>query len=253
MNKADSSDTTTTSRRALLAGAPTVAAVALTAGAAVNCLAAARATSSAADPIFPLIKTHREAWTAHEEAKKLFFDLSRPGSHEATGICIGERPERLCETVEANPDVFHVRWVRTGTMIPIIACNLGEIERNAPKGLSESERGAWIDEKWAELRRFREAENERLRQGPEGVALQEALRAYGAMGGASDNLDHVTELLLSTRPTTSAGVAAALDHWAQFITADPEEDFEVDASAAFLVSLAAALRGMIGQQTVRRP
>jgi hypothetical protein len=49
MSQADSLDTTTTSRRALLAGAPSIAAVALTAGAAVNCLAAARATSSAAD------------------------------------------------------------------------------------------------------------------------------------------------------------------------------------------------------------
>jgi hypothetical protein len=54
-------NTTIPSRRALLAGAPAVAAAALAAGGAVNILAMGTARPSSVDPIFALIEQHREA------------------------------------------------------------------------------------------------------------------------------------------------------------------------------------------------
>jgi hypothetical protein len=51
-------DTTTPSRRALLAGAPAVAAAALAGGAAANALAIAETKAAEVDPIFAVIKRH---------------------------------------------------------------------------------------------------------------------------------------------------------------------------------------------------
>src|SRR5579862_8664038 len=64
MSKANSPNTKTPSRRALLAGAPAVAAVALAAG---DCVDGFAAGLAALDPIYELIKRHREtirAWDA---------------------------------------------------------------------------------------------------------------------------------------------------------------------------------------------
>jgi hypothetical protein len=67
MSQADSPNTTSPSRRALLAGAPAVAVAALAAGTVVNGLAITAARPSATDPIFAVIEAHHRAM-AHETA-----------------------------------------------------------------------------------------------------------------------------------------------------------------------------------------
>jgi hypothetical protein len=72
MSRADSPNTTTPSRRALLAGAPAVAVAALAAGAVVNGLAVAAASSSTVDPIHALIAEHIEAVKADCQALEIW-------------------------------------------------------------------------------------------------------------------------------------------------------------------------------------
>jgi hypothetical protein len=67
MSQADSPNTTSPSRRALLAGAPAVAVAALAAGTVVNGLAITAARPSATDPIFAVIEAHHRSM-AHETA-----------------------------------------------------------------------------------------------------------------------------------------------------------------------------------------
>jgi hypothetical protein len=66
-----SSHTTTPSRRALLAGAPAVAAAALAGGTAANVLATGLAKAAEADPVFAAIEREREAYAAYCAADEL--------------------------------------------------------------------------------------------------------------------------------------------------------------------------------------
>jgi hypothetical protein len=64
-------------RRALLAGAPAIAAAALAGGTVANALAIAEAKAAEADPIFAAIDRHREAVRIHKEAGAHFHELER--------------------------------------------------------------------------------------------------------------------------------------------------------------------------------
>jgi hypothetical protein len=68
MSQANQGTTTIPTRRALLAGAPAVAAAALAAGTAANGLAVAVASPSGDDPIFAAIAAHRAAMHAYAAA-----------------------------------------------------------------------------------------------------------------------------------------------------------------------------------------
>ncbi len=61
MSQAENPNTTSPSRRALLAGAPAVAAATLAGGTVINALAIAEAKAAAVDPIFAVIAEHRAA------------------------------------------------------------------------------------------------------------------------------------------------------------------------------------------------
>ena len=78
MSQADSPNTTSPSRRALLAGAPAAAVTTLAAGNVVNVLAIAEAKASTLDPIHALIAEHIEAVKADRQANKIWGSI--PGS-----------------------------------------------------------------------------------------------------------------------------------------------------------------------------
>jgi hypothetical protein len=59
--------------------------------------------------------------------------------------------------------------------------------------------------------------------------------------------NRATKVLLTTRPTTAAGVAAALDHWAEF-AAESDDFVDIDAPVAFLRDLAEALHVIIASE-----
>jgi hypothetical protein len=75
MSQADSPNTTSPSRRALLAGAPAVAVAGLAAGTVVNVLAIAEAKASTLDPIHALIAEHIEAVKADHQANKIWGSI----------------------------------------------------------------------------------------------------------------------------------------------------------------------------------
>jgi hypothetical protein len=64
MSQADSPNTTSPSRRALLSGAPVAAAAALAGGTVANAVAISMAKAGGVDPIFAVIAEHREAQEA---------------------------------------------------------------------------------------------------------------------------------------------------------------------------------------------
>lgn len=80
MSQATRPDTTIPTRRALLAGAPAVAAAALAGGTVANALAIAEAKAAEADPIFAVIAEHRSALKAVDAALK----QSGPEEDDAT-------------------------------------------------------------------------------------------------------------------------------------------------------------------------
>jgi hypothetical protein len=96
MTKATEPNTTSPSRRALLAGAPVAAAAALAGGTVANAVAIGMAKAAEVDPIFAAIERHREAVRVHEEAMAHFRALA-----------VNDRPMPFLETVEERTD-----WVR---------------------------------------------------------------------------------------------------------------------------------------------
>jgi hypothetical protein len=92
MSQATKSTTPIPSRRALLAGAPAVAAAALAAGGAVNIVAVAMARPSGVDPIFAVIAEHRAIMRAWRDA----FDMEEMTEHGT--------PEReaACAAIDAE-------------------------------------------------------------------------------------------------------------------------------------------------------
>jgi hypothetical protein len=203
MSQADKPNTT--SRRALLTRAPAATAAVLAAGTTINGLAMAVASSAGSDPIFAVVHRHREAWSAHQEEEKKFDVFRKKDRALDTGIVVGEFP--------ASGGEGNVR------MQPIIACHHGQIAANIPEGLSETDAAAWMEEKKAELAQFRREELEASRSTPRDMAYVAWCETWGIV-------DRLTMQLLTTRPTTIAGVIALLQHWEKFTVDDQEmEEF----------------------------
>jgi hypothetical protein len=200
-------------RRAAVAGAPAAAAAALAAGTAVNAVAVAMAKAAGADPTFEMIELHRRALRVHVDAYALFMKLDVDYEEPERGIVLGEKPESKLDRVSAvnQVDEFHVRWVKTGRMIPVTAYFPEDIRKEAsrfaPDG--EGEKEAWIAQKTAELERHQDAIDRAEAATQRGKALAHA-------DHAEEVLIDLTESLTSLRPTTIQGLAAALAYWSEF-------------------------------------
>jgi DNA-binding SARP family transcriptional activator len=166
-------DATKTSRRALLAGTPVVAAAAMVAGTTV---ALAIPRTADVDPIFAAIERHREAMELEEAAHERFEALS----------------------AESDPDDF-LEW-------PL------------------EQRRAWRDE-----------QAKRLEESPRNVA-------YDVWNDLYNVRSAITAELGTTTPTTTAGLAALLQHWAD-IVGDDEGNFDNYDTTKLLTALAGGLRG----------
>jgi hypothetical protein len=191
MSQAEKPNTTNRlSRRSALAGL---------AGAAAAGATALPAAALGVDPIFAVIDQHREAWSTYKEREEKFEVFRKKEIEDGpvhTGIVVGQYRRQ-----------------------PIIAGDWGEIAANIPLGLSEIEGAAWMDEKKAELARFREEEHEASGLTPRGMA-------YDAWNESWNVVDRVTMQLLTTQPTTIAGVISLLQCWGDFAVEDQEvEEF----------------------------
>jgi hypothetical protein len=92
------------SRRALLAGAPAVAAAALAAGTTVNGLAAGLATPSGIDPVFGLIERHRIAVAEYNRAEAFSGSIVPGGADwEAAWARTSAAMDRSGDLLEALP------------------------------------------------------------------------------------------------------------------------------------------------------
>jgi hypothetical protein len=218
--------TTEVSRRSILARSA--------AGAAIAALPAA-VGAAVQDPVFSAIELHREALRVYDETHQTFLETE--DHPEPAGIIIGEREGIELEVVESSDDVHHVRWKRTGEMTPIVVRSVMEIEGKVPKGLSPAERTAWIEEKSAELRRLRDEEAAHRAATPRGVA-------YGRWSSACDVLDGLAQQLIATSPTTAAGVAAALEYWAELLALEDEQVIDECHTLDFVEALAEAARAI---------
>jgi hypothetical protein len=228
MSQAENLNTMSPSRRTVLAGisvavAPAVAAVDKSLG----------AVALGDDPIFAAIDQHRQAWRAEEQALARFDEIDDDPAVELVRIILGEYPETTTETVEVTSEVFHVRHVPTGRMIPIVAHCPRDIERDAPRKLTAPERAAWIEEKNAELERVQARHDDQYEVSARGIAED-------AWSDAGHALECATAQLAATRPTTAAGVAAALVYWAELPDADRVQGYTED----FLKGLAQAVRAI---------
>jgi hypothetical protein len=179
-----SQQSTTTTRRAMLAGAPAAAAGALAAGTAVNAMAVAMAKADEIDPIFAVIERHREA-------VKVYSDLHE--AFEAVDALLPHSPP---------PDDY---W-------------------DWPK----AQRDAWQARYLAEW-------EERARDIGRGVA-------YDRWSDQGDLVAKIAVEFHASPPTTMAGVAAVLAHWAEIMKEDGDH-FDFYGTQEFLENLSAALEG----------
>jgi hypothetical protein len=208
--------TTEVSRRSILARGAM--------GAAAAALPVTSGALAAEDPIYALIAEHRRAAAAWSEAADTMHECE--DYDPPTGLSIGERPGMAFRDVSINGRDY-LSYEPTGTMVPIIARNRMDIEANVPRDLSPAEAGAWLDGKFAEWHLHAEAE----------IAANQATpryRAWKLYNELGDVLDGLTEQLVTARPTTVAGVAAALERWAEF--ADEIEDFSFEDACLYRVN-----------------
>jgi hypothetical protein len=98
MSQAEKPDNTNPSRRALLAGAPTVAAAALAGGTIVDAVAISGAKASTPDPIFAAIEAHKTAERAFSEILAEQSALERLLPDALSQSTVGARGERIVET-----------------------------------------------------------------------------------------------------------------------------------------------------------
>jgi hypothetical protein len=103
MSHANQGTTTNPTRRALLTGAPAVAAVALAAGTAANGLAMAVASPSGDDPIFAAIAAHRAAMHACTAACNVGADEQDKYDRDIVGETCLAHFDALKELVSCRP------------------------------------------------------------------------------------------------------------------------------------------------------
>ncbi len=247
---------TTQSRRGFLAvlsagAAATMAPAALAATlplpeTAPSALAPTVAATPEADPIFAVIAEHRAAWTRLDEADKLHATLREAADDEGLyappKIHLYDFPEREAETLVATADEWHTRFTPTGKMIPAFATSVADIKKSVPKGLTKSQRAYWVRKKKLELKRAEEAMWERIDN-------SECGRACDAWNAADSALRDITARLVSTPPSTIAGVAAVLKHIADF-AGGHDDVFESDNyPAQFMGNVADTLARIDGTQS----
>jgi hypothetical protein len=215
MSQADSPNTTSPSRRTVLAGLS----VATASVAAVDILLAARVPGD--DPILAVINLNRQAMAACVEARKRYGEYRNEKIAE-TGLLIGDYPDDR-DTKPERPLVAYDKWD-----LEAFAC-----------GLPESEQEAWVEKKFDELCDLRKKELAEDANTPRGIA-------WNAWNDSCNVLASTMELLIETRPATIAGVAAVLQHWLEFTKADTGMEVvgdEVD-TARFLEGLAEAAKAV---------
>jgi hypothetical protein len=189
MTKADSPNTTSPSRRTVLAGLSVAAASV----AAVDILLAARVPGD--DPILAVIDLNRQAMAACVEARKRHGEYRNEKIAE-TGLLIGDYPDDR-DTKPERPLVAYDKWD-----LEAFAC-----------GLPEPEREAWVETKLDDLRALSEQQMAEHAKTPRGMA-------WNAWNETCNVLASTMERLIETRPTTIAGVAAVLQHWLELTKAD---------------------------------
>jgi hypothetical protein len=228
----------TASRRALLMGF--AAAATPMAPALANALS--EPAPPVAEPIFAIVAEHRQAWNRYDEADKVHTELRQKadedGLYGLPQIHLYDFPEKDVETLLNTGREFHIRYVLTGKMISVFASTRVEIEKNAPRELTGSQRENWIRKKNRALRSAEKAMQKRIEN-------SECGRANEAWNAANTVLRDITARLVGTRPTTVAGAAAALSHLAEFAV-DHDSQFESDDQAAqIMANIAAALRNIV--------
>jgi hypothetical protein len=178
--------TTKMSRRSILARA----------SAAIAVLPVAAGTAQACeDPIFAMIDLNRQAMIACVKAHKRYGEHRNEEIAE-TGLLIGDYPDDR-DTKPQRPLVAYDKWD-----LETFAC-----------GLPETERQSWVEMKMDELGALRAREAAEHASTPRGIA-------WAAYNESCNALACTMDQLIETRPTTIAGIAAALQHWLEFTKAD---------------------------------
>jgi hypothetical protein len=232
-----------TTRRALLAGAPAVAAAALAGGTAVNALSIVEAKATEFDPIFAVIAEHRAAWTRYDQTEELYSKLR--GEEEKTtdlwkrcrGINLGEQEELRMEHFINDEGEADWRTVKTGRVVTVWTDSPPEIEMYAPEHLSDRQWRAWIRAKMADLDRAHDAQEAARARLP-------SRPAYHDWNKAGRALNRATKQMMRAKFTTPEGAAAALKHWGEFTTRYGfEKEWFVDAqrNTKFMANVAKAL------------
>jgi hypothetical protein len=185
-----------------------------------------------------VIELHRNNLTTCVETRRNFVDAY--GDHEIkplAGLVIGNYPGGGSRAV--GPVHPAIRGIFDPyAKPPLVANNKWEIEANAGC-LPESEQLAWIEQKFDELRALVERQCAEVEESPRGIAW----RAYD---DACMALTNSMERLIAARPTTIAGVSAALDCWLEFVEADTGMEVVGDEGDTinFLTGLAEAVRAI---------
>jgi hypothetical protein len=147
-------------------------------------------------------------------------ETTRPTFGAGTGSVTTDIPARL----------DRLPWSRFHVLIG--GSNEDLIKDYAPKNMTEAQRAGWVERKTAKLLRLREEEAARHVGTPRDVA-------WNAWNAATIALKEATDQLVTTRPTTVAGVAAVLATWAEFDYSEAAEStFAHDENSGFLGELA---------------
>jgi hypothetical protein len=230
---ADSPNTTTPSRRTVLAG--------ISVAAAPVAVAVEKSVATIApepDPIFAVIDLHRSNLARCDEVSRWYKPFRSKEPESSPGLVIGDYPGGASRAPgPIHPAISGV--FDPDAKPPLVVQNKWQIEAIACC-LPEPEREAWIEEKFAELRALREKQAAEAEASPRGIAWRKLDDTYVA-------LSRSMELLIETRPTTVAGMSAALDCWLEFVDATPGlyavgDDTE---TFRFLERLADAVRDIV--------
>jgi hypothetical protein len=186
------------SRRTLVASAAALPAIALPAVA---------ISATEPDPIFAAIEAHKNI---HDRFVVALYAADVPDKRsrdERTArVHIGDHNEGDYSMDEKDPDGgYTIRYKLTGEKTPIYARTVEEIKRNVPRDLDGSARETWIAERIAQL----EKEQQRI---DDEYAQTEHGQLEAAERQASKHERNALWEMVSTVPTTLAGIAALLAH-----------------------------------------